>query len=286
MAAVRRGRRCGGPDLDAALGVREPRRASRGSRRGVRTVVYALVSRLRRDLAGSVPAAWTPHWLRHSHATALLLAGVPVHVVRRRLGHADVQTTLETLRACDRGSRDARGGRVACAGRAMADRGCRRADRAMLMTRHLNSAGSGRGRTRRAGRAVGTGPRRAAVTAAVARHRPGGVPLGLPALRRWHSQQPRPDARRSHRASRRARKEITWCMFRIADLGGVIGMSGAATVVRMLGAAVAAGQRPGGLIAGLASGRGRAGMVPADPGRLLPGQRTVPLTGHDALRRM
>src|ERR1039458_10231900 len=26
-------------------------------------------------------------------------------------------------------------------------------------------------------------------------------------------------------------------------------------------------------------------MVPADPGRLLPGQRTVPLTEHDALRR-
>ena len=33
--------------------------------------------------------------MRHSHATALLMAGVPVHVVSRRLGHADVQTTLE-----------------------------------------------------------------------------------------------------------------------------------------------------------------------------------------------
>ena len=33
---------------------------------------------------------------RHSHATALLLSGVPVHVVSRRLGHADVQTTLST----------------------------------------------------------------------------------------------------------------------------------------------------------------------------------------------
>jgi integrase len=31
-----------------------------------------------------------------SHATALLLSGVPVHVVSRRLGHADVQTTLNT----------------------------------------------------------------------------------------------------------------------------------------------------------------------------------------------
>jgi site-specific recombinase XerD len=56
--------------------------------------VYDLVGRLRAQLAGQVPADWTPHWFRHSHATALLLAGVPVHVVSRRLGHADVQTTL------------------------------------------------------------------------------------------------------------------------------------------------------------------------------------------------
>ncbi|KXO90362.1 Tyrosine recombinase XerD (plasmid) [Tsukamurella tyrosinosolvens] len=39
---------------------------------------------------------WTPHWLRHTHATALLLSGVAPHVVMRRLGHADVQTTLST----------------------------------------------------------------------------------------------------------------------------------------------------------------------------------------------
>jgi integrase len=58
--------------------------------------VYDLVARLRRQLAGQVPAAWTPHWMRHSHASALLLSGVPVHVVSRRLGHADVQTTLNT----------------------------------------------------------------------------------------------------------------------------------------------------------------------------------------------
>jgi site-specific recombinase XerD len=54
------------------------------------------VDRLRRQLSGQVPHTWTPHWMRHSHATALLLSGVPVHVVRRRLGHADVQTTLNT----------------------------------------------------------------------------------------------------------------------------------------------------------------------------------------------
>jgi integrase len=34
------------------------------------------------------------HDLRHVHATTLLLAGVPVHVVAERLGHADPSITL------------------------------------------------------------------------------------------------------------------------------------------------------------------------------------------------
>ena len=42
-----------------------------------------------------LPEGWSPHWLRHTHASALLLAGVPLHVVSRRLGHADVQTTMD-----------------------------------------------------------------------------------------------------------------------------------------------------------------------------------------------
>nr|WP_301652660.1 tyrosine-type recombinase/integrase [Streptomyces arenae] len=49
--------------------------------------------RLRKKGIG--PASWTPHWSRHSHATALLLAGTPEWVVSRRLGHAHVQTTLD-----------------------------------------------------------------------------------------------------------------------------------------------------------------------------------------------
>jgi len=36
--------------------------------------VYDLVERLRRDLAGQVPAAWTPHWMRHSHVICTALA--------------------------------------------------------------------------------------------------------------------------------------------------------------------------------------------------------------------
>jgi integrase/recombinase XerD len=57
--------------------------------------VYALVGRLRRRLGDALPAEFTPHWFRHTHATALLLAGVPQHVVMRRLGHADIQTTID-----------------------------------------------------------------------------------------------------------------------------------------------------------------------------------------------
>jgi integrase len=34
------------------------------------------------------------HDLRHVHATVLLLAGVPLHVVAGRLGHADPSITL------------------------------------------------------------------------------------------------------------------------------------------------------------------------------------------------
>ncbi len=56
--------------------------------------VYRVVTRLRWALP-ELPEGWSPHWLRHTHASALLLAGVPLHVVSRRLGHADVQTTMD-----------------------------------------------------------------------------------------------------------------------------------------------------------------------------------------------
>ncbi|MET8992311.1 tyrosine-type recombinase/integrase [Nonomuraea wenchangensis] len=70
--------------------------------------VYKHLDAVKRKVPG-LPERLTPHWYRHTHATALLLAGVPVHVVSRRLGHADVQTTINTyahltedaeLRAC------------------------------------------------------------------------------------------------------------------------------------------------------------------------------------------
>jgi integrase len=51
------------------------------------------VRRLRRRFPDRLPAAFTPHWLRHTHATALLMSGIAEHVVSRRLGHLDIQTT-------------------------------------------------------------------------------------------------------------------------------------------------------------------------------------------------
>lgn len=56
--------------------------------------VYAAVRSITRRAEGRVPQGWTPHWLRHTHATALLLSGTSPHVVMRRLGHLDVQTTM------------------------------------------------------------------------------------------------------------------------------------------------------------------------------------------------
>ena len=96
--------------------------------------VYDLVGRLRRDLAGQVPAAWTPHWMRHSHATALLLAGVPVHVVSRRLGPRGRADHAGAVCARDRGRRHAGGRGMAGVHRRMAGRGGRRrAGRAVLV---------------------------------------------------------------------------------------------------------------------------------------------------------
>ncbi len=56
--------------------------------------VYDLVAALKRRLGSRTPPGWTPHWFRHSHASALLLSGAREHVVMRRLGHADIQTTI------------------------------------------------------------------------------------------------------------------------------------------------------------------------------------------------
>jgi integrase/recombinase XerD len=42
-----------------------------------------------------------PHMLRHSYATRLIEAGVPIHDVQRALGHASLQTTAKYLHVND-----------------------------------------------------------------------------------------------------------------------------------------------------------------------------------------
>lgn len=49
--------------------------------------------------AGLAPNAFTPHQLRHSCATYLLQAGVPVHLVSRLLNHSNIQTTMRYVKA-------------------------------------------------------------------------------------------------------------------------------------------------------------------------------------------
>jgi integrase len=51
-------------------------------------------ARARRDLGEDALPAIRLHDLRHGHATALLQAGVPVHIVSQRLGHASPMVTL------------------------------------------------------------------------------------------------------------------------------------------------------------------------------------------------
>jgi len=62
----------------------------------VTALMKKLISQYNKKVA--TPAQALPHArlhdLRHLHATTLLLAGVPVHVVAARLGHADPAVTL------------------------------------------------------------------------------------------------------------------------------------------------------------------------------------------------
>ncbi|MEU4290923.1 tyrosine-type recombinase/integrase [Kribbella sp. NPDC026596] len=53
------------------------------------TAVYDLVRRLRRRTG----IAFDPHWYRHTAATRLRRDGVPIEVVSKLLGHADITTT-------------------------------------------------------------------------------------------------------------------------------------------------------------------------------------------------
>lgn len=44
---------------------------------------------------------FSPHWLRHCHATHSLESGAPIHVVQKTLGHSSIETTGKYLSVID-----------------------------------------------------------------------------------------------------------------------------------------------------------------------------------------
>jgi integrase len=71
-----------------------------GGTRG-RPLTYAGVHRLVRQLRAGTGVWFTPHMLRHTHATDLLRAGVRLDIASRRLTHSSVATTADTYSHLD-----------------------------------------------------------------------------------------------------------------------------------------------------------------------------------------
>ncbi|MCJ8281650.1 MAG: tyrosine-type recombinase/integrase [Rivularia sp. ALOHA_DT_140] len=57
---------------------------------------YKTVDSLFRRLSKKMNTKVTPHLLRHTHATELIRAGWDMAYVQKRLGHKDIQTTINT----------------------------------------------------------------------------------------------------------------------------------------------------------------------------------------------
>ncbi len=57
---------------------------------------YKTVDSLFRRLSKKISIKVNPHLLRHTHATELIRAGWDMSYVQKRLGHADIQTTVNT----------------------------------------------------------------------------------------------------------------------------------------------------------------------------------------------
>ena len=205
--------------------------------------------------------------MRHSHATALLLSGVPVHVVSRRLGHADVQTTLQLyahvtedaeLRAVARWAAFIAGWRLSARRR--------RSGRGVLVN-------GGRGQLARNcwGRRRGADPRRWRPCGRRCPGRCGCRGSRRPASRRGtpaRSATAGPAGRRSTCRTLPApmSREMAWCMFRIIEMGGTVAVPAAehAGPPARRGHRRSPGRprRPG---AGLAAGAPGPGVVAADP---------------------
>ena len=55
----------------------------------------------RADLAAGVRRRFAPHQLRHAHAVEMAREGIPLIVIQRQLGHADLAITSRYLRGID-----------------------------------------------------------------------------------------------------------------------------------------------------------------------------------------
>jgi integrase len=61
-----------------------------------RPLTYSSIVKIFERLGKKAGIKVTPHMFRHTHATELLKAGMRAEIARKRLGHRDVQTTLNT----------------------------------------------------------------------------------------------------------------------------------------------------------------------------------------------
>lgn len=59
-------------------------------------LTYKTVDSLFRRLSKKTGIKVNPHLLRHSHATELIRSGMEMSYVQKRLGHSDIQTTVNT----------------------------------------------------------------------------------------------------------------------------------------------------------------------------------------------
>lgn len=59
-------------------------------------LTYSTVQALFRRLSKAIGVRATPHMFRHTHATELIRSGMEMAYVQKRLGHASIQTTINT----------------------------------------------------------------------------------------------------------------------------------------------------------------------------------------------
>ena len=75
--------------------LRGPTRGRPGSPAGIRTLLRNAA------VAAGVRRRFAPHQLRHAHAVEMSREGVPLVVIQRQLGHADLGITSSYLRGID-----------------------------------------------------------------------------------------------------------------------------------------------------------------------------------------